>query len=61
MDTPQRLRFEPKSSIDACLLDYSLRNDVAIQRGFHAKLYTGDPEILAVDVSVEMVDLREGL
>lgn len=42
-------------------LSYADAFCIATAQRHHATLYTGDPEILVVDVSVEMVDLREGL
>ena len=42
-------------------LSYADAFCIATAQRHHATLYTGDPEILAVDVPVEMVDLRKGL
>ncbi len=41
-------------------LSYADAFCIATAQRHNAKLYTGDPEILAVNVSVERVDLREG-
>jgi predicted nucleic acid-binding protein len=42
-------------------LSYADAFCIATAQRHRATLYTGDPEILAVDASVGMVDLREGL
>lgn len=42
-------------------LSYADAFCVATAQRHQAPLYTGDPEILGLDVSVEMVDLRKGL
>lgn len=42
-------------------LSYADAFCVATAQRHQATLYTGDPEILALEVPVEMVDLREGL